>query len=440
MRKEPLRFKKRSFTLLLTASVIGLLVVLISGIDARAQTTYYVRAGATGANNGSDWTNAYASMPSSMKRGAVYYIASGSYGSYNFAAPASGTSLITVRKATAADHGTDAGWNSGYGDGQATFASWTISTGYWWIDGQTGGGPGSWETGFGFKIKDLSSSMSNTGVTNVTIRHVDINAGDTGNTNHTGVDIRYVTNFNMSHCYIHDVGCDIFKINQLSSLVVEYSKMARNYQEASGCHGDVFEHVFGNSQNIVVRHNLFEDVVGSYAFGSHETGTITGYEIYGNIMYWTKIIPFFGNGIVGCLSAGGTVNGLKFHNNTISGPFSGQFGFYLLRGSNNVAYNNIWHKASGTSYGLGFDNASHSNNTFYNASVAGETQYSGNPFINSAAGDFRLKSPSDPGRSLSSPYNLDLYGRTRGMDGNWDRGALEYAIVPSTPMNFHITQ
>ena len=49
--------------------------------------TYYVRAGATGANNGSDWSNAW-SRPSNINQsvlqpGDTVYIAAGTYGPLN---------------------------------------------------------------------------------------------------------------------------------------------------------------------------------------------------------------------------------------------------------------------------------------------------------------------------------------------------------------------
>jgi len=38
---------------------------------------HYVRAGATGAGDGSDWENAYTQLPPNLVRGDTYYIADG---------------------------------------------------------------------------------------------------------------------------------------------------------------------------------------------------------------------------------------------------------------------------------------------------------------------------------------------------------------------------
>ena len=47
-------------------------------------------------------------------------------------------------------------------------------------------------------------------------------------------------------------------------------------------------------------------------------------------------------------------------------------------------------------------------------------------FVNYAGDDFRLASATTAGESLASPFNADLLGNTRGVDGTWDRGAYEY--------------
>src|SRR5438874_32100 len=59
------------------------LAAAIWQIATSAQTaTYYVRKGATGTANGSDWANAYLTLPTTLQRGATYYVATGSYGTH----------------------------------------------------------------------------------------------------------------------------------------------------------------------------------------------------------------------------------------------------------------------------------------------------------------------------------------------------------------------
>ena len=81
-----------------------LLAMLFLGTVSAEAANQYVRAGAAGMNNGTDWTNAYTSLPSTLVRGDTYYIADGTYGSRTLSTPASAALLITIKKATSTDH------------------------------------------------------------------------------------------------------------------------------------------------------------------------------------------------------------------------------------------------------------------------------------------------------------------------------------------------
>jgi hypothetical protein len=407
--------------------------------------TFYVRAGAGG--SGSDWNNAFSTLPATLVRGATYYVADGNYGAYDFDDANSGTTVITIRKATQSDHGTNVGWNSTFGDGQATFFDLSFLRGYYTVDGQTGGGPGNWETGFGIKVNGsiYMQQFVDNGADHITLRHMEIDVGQTGPNSVRGMTLYGSNFFSIQYVYLHDSGCDLISMNVMNDFTIEYSKLARNRQTASGCHGDVIEYQINDANNFVIRHNFFEDIVGSYAFGSHGP-TITGYEIYGNIFYWT-IEPFFGNGLVGCLSSSGILNNVRFYNNTLSGNLTemvGNIGFGILRGTGNQAHNNIWHTLSGSDFSHGFSNTTHSNNTFYNGSGGAEENLTGNPFVSIANRDFRLSAGTTAGLTLGAPYNQDALGNVRGSDKIWDRGALEFGSTnpppqpPAAPTNLRI--
>src|SRR5687768_13295730 len=97
------------------------LMLCVFAVHSHGQTIRYIRAGAVGARDGSDWSDAYPALPATLIRGAIYYVADGTYGGYTFDDATSGTALITIRKATVDDHGTATGWQDSYGDGQAIF-------------------------------------------------------------------------------------------------------------------------------------------------------------------------------------------------------------------------------------------------------------------------------------------------------------------------------
>ena len=140
------RFDKTRF--LISQCVLFLAIVVFS--TSALAATHYVRAGANGNGSGSDWANAYSSVPNSLVRGDTYYVAGGSYGSLTLSD--SGTSMITLLHPTASGHGTDTGWNAAY-EGEAIWTNIELSASDYTIDGVTGGGPGSWNSGFGFAVK-----------------------------------------------------------------------------------------------------------------------------------------------------------------------------------------------------------------------------------------------------------------------------------------------
>jgi hypothetical protein len=385
----------------------------------------YVRAGAAG--DGRDWDAALPDLPADLERGRVYLLADGSYAHPVLDDEPDGEALIVVRKAVPGDHGTDAGWRDEYGAGPAVFeGGLTLSTGHYTVDGTRGGGPGRWEEGHGIVVRGSvdAPQFVDSDADHITLRHVEIDAGQDGPSDVRGMVLYAMDDFTLSHAFLHDAGCDLISMNEMNRFTIEYSKLARNRQAEPGCHGDLIEYQIGDATTFVIRHNFFEDVVGSYAFGSHGP-TITGYEIHGNVFYWSEE-TFFGNGLVGCLSGGGRLDDLRFHHNTLSGAFGGQMAFGILRGTGNEAFNNVWHAAGEGAFSIGWEDALHAENTIYNGTGdSGEEELVGDPFVDAAAGDVGLAAPTTPGRELGPPFDQDMLGTPRGADGSWDRGALE---------------
>ena len=56
-----------------------LLLVLLFCTPVQA-ANHYVRAGATGSADGTDWTNAFTDLPATLTRGDTYFVADGTYG------------------------------------------------------------------------------------------------------------------------------------------------------------------------------------------------------------------------------------------------------------------------------------------------------------------------------------------------------------------------
>jgi hypothetical protein len=420
----------------------------------------FVRAGATGTNDGSDWNNAYPALPTSLVRGNTYYLADGSYSDYTFDDANNGTTVITIKKAIVNDHGTDTGWVSTYGDGQASFGNWTVITDYYVFDGQVRNA--NWRTGAvsQYGIKVMGGGMNGkairlddgagTGGDNLSFRYIDAVGGgrDTGN----GDDIFYglTGNSNITIQYSSLRDCDrvMFTMRgKWTNLLVDNSYMARN-QSNDVSHGELLSAV--ESDSVTFSNNVIEDIEGTaiWAFLNGPSNNInSNWKIFGNTIAITDAYiamnryPTHTGGITGIVFCGydgntnnNICNNFSYYNNTavnIQGLWSG---IVITNGTGNVAQNNIWYNSVRTNN----TNVTASYNLYTNTIADGDTSASRvdctancNIFINPANMDFHLNTATANGTVLVAPYNTDPDGITRGSDGTWDRGAFEFGGAQS---------
>lgn len=433
------------------------------GTVASGYSLKYVRAGAGGTASGDDWTNAYTALPASLSRGTVYYVADGSYSGYTFDDANSSTTKIIVRKATASDHGTETGWVSTYGDGQADFGALNYYTDYWVLDGKTG--PADWytgsTTGYGFAVQGTGNviNLHQTSTQNadyVSIHYTDIEGGgrDTGTNNNGVYGLFTVSGENgysdiaFRYNAIHDFGGCTFRIRATWTLLVEHNFIARVTSTAADHCESVAAESLLDSQFV---NNVWEDIEG--------TGVIVGLEgaggeefintlVMGNWFRWTA--TYIGCGASGC--------GRPTHTYGVGGIVR-----VLDDASNDVAssgmrvYNNTVTDATGSFSGVSIDTATGtnyaSNNIFYNGEEVGEMDATSSynwynvdstadggsnktDCVSSCAANFTSPTAdmtlanAIAGTNLSSGIPdvalKDMFGVTRGADGTWDRGAFEY--------------
>lgn len=107
------------------------------GATACAGNCRYVRADASGANDGSSWDDATTEFPAELSRGAVYFVAAGEYPAYTFDDAEDGTTRIRVLRATASDHGDGAGWQDAYAEGEAVFGELAFENDGYDFDGRS---------------------------------------------------------------------------------------------------------------------------------------------------------------------------------------------------------------------------------------------------------------------------------------------------------------
>ena len=458
------------FMFLTLAVVFSTFGSIISSNCAEAAAVYYVRADASGYQNGTDWANAYKNLPSTLVRGATYYIADGSYGSYTFDDGESGSAAIIIKKATISDHGSETSWNSSYGDGQAVFDGDLIfSTGYYVFDGNgTHTIPSDDTKDYGFKISS-NSSTNTTGIikfgtagntpTHITLKYTHVYNTTNGDINNGTVGLRFYPGqteqyIKVQNCYLQNSGKDGIQISQSQYILVErcyVKRYGRLYAGSPDYHGQTVQ-IFYGGDNIIFRWNVWEANEGQGLIQiAGINSTSENIRFYGNIVFvgygQTSATPGFNvsGGVFGNAWSYNAVNGVYVYNNTyvnIGGDYGGvarkpNIGPH----SNWYNYNDLYYNCESVTYsgweGFGYmavgggDVPGGSNE---------QTGLSSSIFSNYTENDFSLSTSTTAGLDLTSEgwwdtsdsffgyldSADDMFGNTRGEDGTWDRGALEY--------------
>ncbi|MCC6162087.1 MAG: hypothetical protein IT182_01930 [Acidobacteria bacterium] len=444
----------------LGACLVRCLVLTFCLLSATATAAErYVRAGATGSGSGADWTNACPGFTGTcavgnLARGDTYYIADGSYGSMTLARATSGTAAITFRKATASDHGTDVGWSSAYGDGQASFGTIFAVTDYWTFDGQVRDENNWSDTGaYGFRLSEVVANTINhgTGSSHMTFRYVDVggpastsyNAGNPDHGFYLGGFGSVLSHWVITRSHVHNVNRIPFQLAGASNIVIEYSWIGPNWNKET-IRGQV------RASDIVIRYNVLkngcqngparEGCTADIGMWDGGNGAFDGSQIYGNLI-WRTAVDAVSDGVIfiggdgGLTAAGSPANNVVVYNNTIvSAAASGNHTIRFPGArTGTVASNNIWYLSGGAFAGCTANVCD--NNSVYTSSP---------PFVNPGGGDFRLTGPV-AGATLGHPYDRDMTGALRGGDGAWDRGAFEFGgatppspTSPSPPTNLRI--
>ena len=423
---------------------VGALVATAAWSSQAAAANYYVRPGATGSGSGEDWANAFSSLPASLARGDTYYLADGTYGHYTFDDANSGTSTITLKKATESDHGTSTGWNSSYGDGQATFSEISIYTDYYVFDGQRRNA--DWWTGavsqYGIRIKGTGAKVvrldngSGQGADNLTLRYVDMEGSGRGSGRSDDIIYGLASNSNLTiqYCAMHDVDRVMFLvISNAQNWLVEQSYMARN-TSTPAVHGELMSSMA--SRNITFRNNFIDDIQGTAVWAFINGGDATDWYVYGNVItggsYAATIF------VTNDPTQRNTLSGLRFFNNTLIKAGGLWSGLHIEAGSNNEARNNIWYDSVRTNSNA----ATLSHNWYFNTIADGDDSSTKvvctsncNLFKSLSEKDFRLTQATPQGLDVGSRYSLDPDGRNRGTDGVWDRGAFEFGTAQNKTPN-----
>lgn len=429
----------------------------------------YVYKSATGTGTGANWTNAYTGFgtgtgqvdPSAMQRGIIYWIAAGDYGSPTFSTPNSGTLGIEIEAATDSVNGAASDWSTSYA-GQAIFDSQTtINTDYWGFNGQSRGS--DWESNYNIKFwNQVANSLYAIGVqtssglyTNWGFDYVEIAGTNTVGTTYTDEGFDCYTDCNniyIGHSWVHNPGSDNFSLNGPtgggSGLTLEYNWISYNHSGMNTTHSQCVQTTVSN---FTARYNIWQDCMSSGFITDASGGSPTksNWYVYGNIFFWDSVFAalstsFVGDGIIGDFN--NTPAGSYFVNNTIYGLTSTNVcnaSVWYTVPTDAVTENNIWQDTASCNpynspigtwdYNSYFANSSNSSDTSPHVQVSTSNTFVSPLTTSSPLGytnlvnDLKLLTNTSAGVSLSSPYNMDMEGVTRGTGGIWNRGALQTA-------------
>jgi hypothetical protein len=303
---------------------------------------------------------------------------------------------------------------------------------------------------------------------------------------YTQVGSDIADNLYVGYSYIHHTGNTTFQMDDgvNSNLTWEYNWISYNHTGQNGQHDEAYS-LYGS--NVTIRYNVFQDICGSGIITTAGVGTpsLQNWAVYGNLFFWdaayasldgqyglatidNAVLDFLGENLTGYV---------YFYNNTIAGfynsvadtpgaafstlPISGNGGYSTGNPTVQV-YNNLWYGSGytindGAPYCAIVTSATCTEDydAFYQGGIpSGDFQNpleahgqtgtgSWSPFVYSSPSTiagFGLVTPdpflSNPGIPLSSPYNMDMLGTTRGANGIWDRGALQILTTTTATPTF----
>lgn len=476
---------------LLVLSVGASILVLIAFQPGWA-ANHYVRAAASGTANGSDWTNACTDFTgscavASLVRGDTYYVGTGTYAHLILNTANSGASVITIKGATATDHGTDTGWSAAYGVdvtqaafNWATDSSVKIQTDYWTFDGNVGSGGSS--SSYGFLLKKPSdcntadqfylyvrqSGGASSSQTAIVVKHIAVNAcGVAFDVGQAAVSLGcaacYLTNSTMANSFF-DGAQNTWSTTNVANSTYEYN-WSQNQWSSSAHHGEGMSitncHASDSggcstactqgqcAYNNTYRYNVMKNCRGTACIAalSGNVKAMNAWKIYGNVF----VDGTAGNGVIATgSSATNVITDTVIYNNTFVDCPSQIFwqcgsATPCASASGNVFRNNLFYNSSSALNAGTGGTITHDYNSFLSAISTPPAETNGqtgsfDPFVNRVGGNYYLANNTsvNAGVSLGAPYNTDVSGRTRGADGKWDRGAFEFNLSPAAPQNLRV--
>ena len=395
---------------------------------------WYVRpnGGSYSSEDGSDWTNAYDGFSDiawgSVSCGDTIWVAGGTYTqNLTIAKNCSSGSQLYIRRARAdsTDCTEATGWDAGYASTVHQVNTGIRNNGdydYVTVSGRTtaSGGTHGWYIDYTGSTGGSGVAYGNgADVDYNTIEYVDIQGPGyiEYTTDGRGLDITpgysVLSGHNTySHLKVWDWESGIYcgwSEYEIFEYIEVYGLRAVNW---ASYHPNMF--YLHDANYITIRYGNFHGALGEGIFFTNNDTNIDGAYIYGNVFH-----SFSGSTQKAIQPDNtGTTNDIQVYNNTFDYTYLTFYGDGIAGATNSNTKNNIFSRCqSGCgSIGTTSDNLSTSTDVFVDRSGA---DYH---IVATISGGY----PRDAGATLTSTYNTDPDGNTRGADGTWDIGAYEY--------------
>lgn len=449
-------------------NLVPLIVAFLFMASQSFGANYYVRKGATGSNQGTDWTNAWNEMSqinfASLACGDTVWIAGGAYtSSLKGNKSCTSGSILTFNRVQSSDAVpvAAAGWNVSY-DALVTLPNINIPgpSAYITISGRIPYGiqvliPGT--SGDGIDGGAGTGSGQSQPIDHITFSYIEIygpacvtSSSCTGS-GVVGINIMPYcqsanrTNLLFDHMSIHRTGEAIRGCGWDNS-IVQYSLIYDTNNDGQQ-HEDI---LYSNPpyQNVTWRYNKIFQSPNDGLFFEYGPGAVN-FAFYGNVVYHS------GGWLICFKAASGNNYGPVFiYNNTFEndgtfGDYSPAWlGFSGMASGSEVA-NNIFENVTSNAQSAP-PNASHNAYSVSGSSDGGTGSFYYSPGSLGASKMFINESPNNPiaadfhltaagiaafgvGKVLPAPYNIDPDGNVRGSGGSWTVGAYQVATPSGTP-------
>ncbi len=423
---------------------------------------FYVRKGATGANTGSDWNNAWNEMSqinlSKVACGDTIWLAGGTYSTpLTLAKTCTSASPLLIKRVLSTDSVPVAapGWNSSYNSQVIIKDSGNVGIRlngitYVTVDGRVGDVASG--VSYGISVQ-CSSQTSCDGIddgnqnNNYTITHVEVYgppcvmAQSCSGNGASGINLPYGgSGFTYDHVYIHQWGEAIRAVNWTND-TIQYSNICCTHNDNIQ-HEDVM-YVNPPFNNVTMKYNRIWQSPNDGIF--FDQGGANGFYFYGNVYYHS------GGQLITFKSGYTKATNIYYYNNVFEND--GTYGDYQpgwldFTGADSTSgemANNVMENmyivssppnANHNAYSIKSDSDGGTGSISYTAGGQFVNESASNPSV----ADFHLTSAGvsafAAGKTLAAPYNLDPDGTTRGTGGSWYIGAYQsQASGPAVPTN-----